>query len=278
MFDVHLVGEFTGEADPRDAHGNPVEAGVAPRHEPERVVRHVEVAEHRADHIARARADHRERRPVIGHRCRAAPAGAATRSAATPPSSRGSSPLRRWWCRREPVLGQPQHGAVVDHHAVDAAHHAVPDRARPSGCSSGWCRCGRAARPRRGPVRRSCRVSSRRGCRHRCASRDALAHTAASMSSAGPRPGSDADASTARRPRTPRPARRASRAARSCARGRTARHGHALPARRTRPGCTAAGTSWCPTLSMPTPRSSAVMPEAITPDVLPWSCAVPIVV
>src|SRR6185295_19521141 len=30
---------------------------------------------------------------------------------------------------QEPVLGEPHHRAVVDHHSVDTAHHAVADSA-----------------------------------------------------------------------------------------------------------------------------------------------------
>ena len=150
----------------------------------------------------------------------------------------------------EAVLGQPQHGAVVDHHSVDAAHHAVPDRAD----------LQTAHEVGVDPVQQLGGVAALHVDLAECgAIENADTACASPRIRATPRrpyfpgrprrpEGSDADASTARRPRTPRPARRASRAAPWCAPGRTARHDRAPPARRTRPGCRAAEMSWCPTL------------------------------
>ena len=110
------------------------------------------------------------------------------------------------------------------------------------------------------------------GCGRRAHSRS----TAASMSS--PRRGSTRAVSTARRPRTRRRARRARRGWRWCGPGRTAPPGPGRPGRRTATGVYGGRKVVVPSSAMSTPRASATMPEARTPEVLPWSWAVPMVV
>jgi hypothetical protein len=50
--DVDLVGELAGEADAADARGDARDGRVAPGHERERVVAHVEVRRDAAEHGA----------------------------------------------------------------------------------------------------------------------------------------------------------------------------------------------------------------------------------
>ena len=122
---VDLVGEFAGEADPRDPHVHAVEGGVAPGHERERFVGDVQVGEHRADDVARSGPDHREGVPLLGDRGhphpQVWPLGLQPFLHPVEDVGRAAGGGEHL----EPVLGQAHHGAVVDDHAVDAAHHAV---------------------------------------------------------------------------------------------------------------------------------------------------------
>ena len=92
-------------------------------------LRHVEVGEHRADDVARAGPDDRERRPLLGDRGQP---HLQVRPFGLQPFLHPVEDVRRaagGGEHLEPVLGQAHHGAVVDDHAVDAAHHPVADHA-----------------------------------------------------------------------------------------------------------------------------------------------------
>ena len=258
------------------AHGHPVEGGVVPGHEAERVVGDVEVGEDRAHDVAGAGTRHREDRPLLGDRGQPHPQlrPLGLEPLLHPVEDGGG--VAGGGGDEEAVLGQAQDGAVVEDHAVVAAHDAVahaPDlQAR--------------HHVRVEPVEQDRRVGAphvdlaeRRGVHDadRGPHRGALAQHRVGHVLPGvrvvPRALPLADVLELRAGRDVPVVDR-----RWCARGRRGRRAPVRPARRTRPACRAAGT-W----SSRGPRragrsSSAVMPEAITPEVLPWSCAVPIVV
>ena len=71
---------------------------------------------------------------------------------------------------------------------------------------------------------------------------------------------------------------RASRAHRWCAPGRTGRRAPGRPAWRTRSACTAAGRWWCRARPARRRARGATTAVVSSPDVLPWSWAVPAVV
>ena len=127
--DVDLVGELAGEADPGQPDRHPVQAGVPPGHERERLLGDVDVGEQGAEDVAGARADDREGGPLLGDRGAVHPQ---VRPLGLEPLLHPVEDLRGaagGGQDEEAVLGQPQHRAVVDHHPVDPAHHAVADRA-----------------------------------------------------------------------------------------------------------------------------------------------------
>ena len=210
--DVDLVGELAGEADPGQPDRHPVQGGVPPGHERERLLGDVDVGEDGADDVAGARADDGEGGPLLGDRGAVHPQ---LRPLGLQPLLHPVEDLRRaagGGEDEEAVLGQAQHRAVVDHHAVDPAHDAVADRADLQAAHQVRVEPVEQDARRRGPGRRSCRAWSRRGCRRRCAPR---------RTRAAPRPpcprraaGSSAGASTGRRPRRRPRRRRASRAGR----------------------------------------------------------------
>ncbi len=92
-------------------------------------LRDVDVGEDGADDVAGARADDRERGPLLGDRRAVHPQ---LRPLGLQPLLHPVEDLRRaagGGEDEEAVLGQAQHRAVVDHHPVDPAHDAVADRA-----------------------------------------------------------------------------------------------------------------------------------------------------
>ncbi len=126
---VDLVGEFTGEADPAHARLDARHGRLPPRHEREVVVGHGKLGRERAEEPAGAWADQGDGRPLLGD-------GGAVDAQFGP---LGLQPLlhpvqngRRvagGGGDQEALLGEPDDGAVVEDHAVRAAHHAVADRA-----------------------------------------------------------------------------------------------------------------------------------------------------
>ena len=126
---IDLICKFAGETDPAHARSNPRDLGVLPGHESERVVRHVQARGNRRQDVAGMRAHQGNRGPVLGDRGRE---DVQVRPFRLEPLLHPLQDLRRIAGRGrgdEPVFGDPDDRAVVDHHPVDAAHDAVADPA-----------------------------------------------------------------------------------------------------------------------------------------------------
>ena len=274
---VDLVGQFAGEADPADPGRDARDGRVAPRHEREVVVRP------RPGRGASAPSTSRERGPTratVAH-CsvtevqwtrRSRPLG--LQPLLHPVQYRGRVAGRRG--DQEAVLGEADDRAVVEDHAVRVAHHAVADHADLQGAHH----VGVEPVEEDGRVRALYVDLAEGGGVHEGDALAGGARTRAARRSPCPRrpAGSTRAASTGRRSRTGRRARRASRAGRSCGPGRTARRGRGRRAWRRRPARTGGRNVVVPSAEMSTPSSSATTPLASTPEVLPWSLAVPAVV
>ena len=127
---VDLEGQLAGERDPADPgrHAGG-ECGLAEGHEAERVVGHVEVRCDPGHDLPRLRADDRDGRPLLGDRgadhVEVGPLGLQPLLEPVE-DARGAA---GGGGHEVAVVGEPQGDAVVEHHPVRRAHHAVAGRA-----------------------------------------------------------------------------------------------------------------------------------------------------